>query len=153
MVVYNLMRLDRQNQIRDKMEIIHEEYFGQFVAGVILWYQHQISHPTVYFEHKWLEPKPPNLFNMFEYPNLYTDTIVNLFVESDAQKIMIDDERPYHEARDIAVDTFNNANLHYRDQMNHDVSAVLDGYHMFYCYQDDAFDLTNFHNPYVKEVW
>jgi hypothetical protein len=151
--MYEIIRSDRLNKIRDSMELIDQECFEQFVVGVISWYQNEITHPTIPFNETPDWAKPPNIFHLFEHPNLYAETIFNLFVESDARFFMKERGMDHRHARDNAIDTFNNSNAEYWDHMRCDTEHVLNGYHLFYCYQDDARDETSYYNPYVKEVW
>lgn len=150
MVRYEIISMDRIRTMKDEMEMIHPECFDQFVAAVIAWYQEEITNPD---KQVTCTSKPPNLFHMFEYPNWNAEIVFDLFVMSDTYGLMERQERNYKDSKDIAVDTFNNRSMEYLGIMEHDVSLVLNGYHLFHCFQDDAQSGARYYNPYAKEVW
>lgn len=146
MVGQLIMKADNlYTSVRDNMNLIEPEWFDQFVASTILWYQREISHPTVYFYDKELWPtKPPNIFNLFEYPDQTGEVIFGHFLKSITHRLK--DEG-------AAITTLNEVRSQEVGLMMEDVYSVFDAYRLFYCYQDETTAGTFYYNPYVKEVW
>jgi hypothetical protein len=67
---------------------------------------------------------PPNLFRLFAYFSYKGDMVLHHFGE---RKNTMEAQK--------------------------DVAAILNGYHLFYCHQDDAYPLTRYYNHFSKEVW
>lgn len=68
--------------------------------------------------------EPPNVFRMRELPGL------------------------------TGIDVFAHFGKH-RDSVeaDQDVVSILNAYHLFYCYRDDAHPRTRYFNHFTKEVW
>lgn len=151
--MYNIISFDRVRDMKSKLLIVHPECADQFIASVLNWYCYQIEHPPKLFSTGMPEPEPPNVFSVIEYPDLSSNAVINLFHESDIHHMMDHYKYDYKTARDKSVEMHNNQPSDRDLFMTHDVEAILNGYHLFYLYQDDANIHANYHNPFVKEVW
>lgn len=135
------------------LQLIDEKCLEQFVVGILNWYQ---SYEPVHFWESGVSGGLPNVFHLLEYPNRYSDYIVNLFIESgvytSARKFgMKDLDRITIE--ELVEESFYADFEHLYVPMLSDIQRVLDAYHLFYFYQDDAQGTAHFFNPYITEVW
>lgn len=143
--------------------LITNSNMDQFVVAILNWHQNYKSNG--FWKDTESPYEPPNLFQLFEYPNFDGESIIQLFVNS-----RVEDEMHYFKSRvdggiisaahenygtleEGIIEDFNNAYDEYFPIMLVDVMRVMDAYHLFYCYQDDASALRHYYNPFVQEVW
>lgn len=127
-MITDVMKISELEQIKQRMNWIKGEDFQPFVASILSWYQKESLFPSVVAD----PDEPPNIFDLFEYPNSAGEATLNYFCEPKQMQHM---------------------SLGERDKMMHDCALVLDAYHMFYCYKDDTRFHTTHLNNYVVEVW
>ncbi|PGQ88228.1 hypothetical protein [Priestia megaterium] len=132
-----------------KMGLIDKECIDQFIVGLLSWYQEY--KPVQFMDEEIAEV--PNLFQLFEYSS-YAEPISNQFVDSDIKRTMRKmPQADYESVENQAIKVFNDRYHDFFEVMIADCCTVLDAYHLFYCYQDDAQNKAKFFNPYLKEVW
>jgi hypothetical protein len=153
-----IMQMNTLSELKKQLSGIHEVYFEQFIVSVLSWYQYEVISPA----NKWetfdrrviSDYQPPNIFHLFEYPNLEAETIINQFIMSDAE--FRQDEYPgleFKQAKTDSIYAFNNVYKDVYDYMGHDVHLVLDAYRLFHCFQDDAMEKGVYYNQCLTEVW
>lgn len=158
MVNKQIINMEAFNNLQRRLKGIHKHHFEQFVVSVLSWYQMEVTTPPNKwntFEGRVLQDHyPPNLFDIFEYPNLDSDTIINQFILSDT--LFRQEEYPeldFEEAKSNAIFAFNQIYHDILDHMLDDISLVLNEYRLFHCYLDDANFKGNFINQPFVEVW
>lgn len=150
--MYNLVAFDIIGNLKNQFKLIHKECSDQFVAAVLQWYQHEVLYPPIPFMGD-APDCPPNIFNVIEYQDANSDVVINLFTDSDINRMMEMFHYDYPTAREKSVLLSNDKPVDYQFLMLNDIELVLNGYNLFYCYHDDANANPIYKNPYVKEVW
>ena len=149
-----IMKASSLEIVQNRMEIIHPSHFDLFVAKVLSWYQvstaaHDNENSEEFINHNYI----PNVFSLFEYPGVIGEQIYFMFLDSETQNRMDNFNESYPVAKDAAMRLINDDDAVTRFRMQLDVKEVLNVYRMFYCYQDDAHDSSEYYNPYTTEVW
>ena len=149
-----IMKASSLEIVKKRMEIIHPTNFDQFVAKVLSWYQvsaaaHDNKNSEGFINYDCI----PNVFSLFEYPGVVGEQIYFMFLDSQTQNRMDKFNESYLVAKDAAMRQINDDNAVTRFRMQFDVKEVLDVYRLFYCYQDDAHNSSEYYNPYTTEVW
>lgn len=150
--MYDIISFDQFQDIKRKLLLVHENCVDQFVYGVIAWYQHEVLYPPPTFFGR-EKSEPPNAFNIIEYPDPASEIVIKLFHESDIFHMMDHYQYDYETAKNKAIDLHNKQPKDRDMFMMNDIEEVLNGYHLFYCYHDDASAKPIYRNPFVKEVW
>ena len=123
----------------------------EFIAAIIKWY---INFKSVgFYEHDPLI-EVPNLFFLFEYKSEGSDDVYQAFINDGVHSVMIEHpEKDLEDVKNEMIDSTQTAYPYIAPYMLLDVKLVLDAYHLFYCYRDDASAETQYYNPVVLEVW
>lgn len=157
MVSQNIMRLAELERLH--FGLLDTRCIDQFTAAVIAWYQEEIITNPHGFWGSGITSVPPNVFHLFEYPNIYSDIVFNQFIKSVELRMRKDEEYTGFEIMEapglevIAAKVFQEHFIDLYEKMLNDVMLILNKYSLSFCYKDDASVNEIFYNLPIRGVW